>query len=276
MKKLHIVLLVIVFAAAALVFTGLPAGVMGLGTPVRANGTPSSPAPGASAPAAPEAPSAGPAGAETEPPAETPASEPEFENLMFLGDSLLANPEKLEGTFSGHGHQVLAGNGATIPEFFGISERTRTVGASEFGTMTGSLAGRDFDGVAILLGANDIAFESPSRVMSDYRTLLEELTEHFNNNVPVFVLKVYPVGTAYASYYAGSAESRNRNTAELNGLLEAYCEETDGVWFVDATAAFTDAAGYLLHDGGDGLHISQAYYGEFYEEIEEAICCVFF
>ena len=269
MKKLHIVLLVIVFAAAALVFTGLPGGVTGFGTPARANGTQPSPTP-----AAPEAPPAGAAGAETAPPEETP--DPKLENLMFLGDSLLANPEKLEGTFSAHGHQVLAGNGATIPEFFGISERTRTVGASEFGTMTGSLAGRDFDGVAILLGANDIAFESPSRVMSDYRTLLEELTEHFNNNVPVFVLKVYPVGTAYASYYAGSAESRNRNTAELNGLLEAYCEETDGVWFVDATAAFTDAAGYLLHDGGDGLHISQAYYEEFYEGIEEAICCVFF
>ena len=194
---------------------------------------------------------------------------------MFLGDSLLANPEKLEGTFSGHGHQVLAGNGATIPEFFGISERTLTVGVSEFGTMTGSLAGRDFNGIVILLGANDIAFESPSRVMDDYRTLLEELTEHFNT-VPVFVLKVYPAGTAYASHYAGSAEDRNRNTAELNGLLEAYCEETDGVWFADATAAFTDAAGYLLHDGGDGLHISQTYYEEFYEEIEQAICCVFF
>ena len=273
MKKLHIVLLVIVFAAAAVVFTGPPVGLVGHGTSVRADVTPSS-APEAlpvwAAPPAQTEPAA-----ETAPPQETPAPEPELENLMFLGESLLANPEKLEGTFSGHGHQVLAGNGATIPEFFGISERTLTVGVSEFGTMTGSLAGRDFNGIVILLGANDIAFESPSRVMDDYRTLLEELTEHFNT-VPVFVLKVYPAGTAYASHYAGSAEDRNRNTAELNGLLEAYCEETDGVWFADATASFTDAAGYLLHDGGDGLHISQTYYEEFYEEIEQAICCVFF
>ena len=228
-------------------------------------------------PAETPVPTASPVPVETPEPTKTP--EPEateepgilFENFIFLGDSMIANPHYVSDVFGAHGHQVLAGGGAVIRQFFGVTEHYVTVGAETMGAMTGTLRDREFNGIVILLGANDVAFSLTTGeiVAENYRALLDELREAYD--VPVFVLKVFPVGWNYANRY-GDMEGRIERAAELNALLEEYCSDAEGVYFADATEMFTGEDGNLLGIvTGDGLHIASTYYELFYSEIERAL-----
>ena len=192
-----------------------------------------------------------------------------MENLLFLGDSMIANPETIRHIFSENGHQVLAGHGATIPQFFSATKSFVSVGAEGMGLMTGTIAGREFNAAVILLGANDISFLPAEQAMESYRQLLKELNAF--TDAPVIVLKLFPAGESYGNYYGEPANVRNEHSGELNRLLKSYCDHTDGIYFADATGAFTDSDGYLLMDAGDGLHVSVEQYDLFYEEIIAAL-----
>lgn len=191
-----------------------------------------------------------------------------FDNFLFLGDSLISNPHYVSQTFTKKGHQVFAGGGAVTANFLGLTTKRVTVGS--IGAMTGSLKDRDFNGIVILLGANDLGQDEASTIMERYTRLIEELLAF--SDKPIFVLKVFPVNRAYGRFY-GSVGTRTRRTNELNDLLCQYCSQTDGVWFADATGPFTDPDGYLISSKGssDGLHINSLYYDEFYSAIENAL-----
>lgn len=189
-----------------------------------------------------------------------------FENFMFLGDSLISNPHYVSKTFTKKGHQVFAGGGAFTSNFLGLTTKQVVVGS--IGPMTGSLKGKTFNGIVILLGANDLARDEPEQIMATYAELIEELLAF--SDKPIFVLKIFPVNSAYARAY-GDVDTRMRHTEELNDLLRQYCASTAGVWFADATGPFTDQDGYLTKNTYDGLHISPAYYDEFYSAIENAL-----
>lgn len=190
-----------------------------------------------------------------------------FENFLFLGDSLISNPHYVSNLFRLRGHQVFAGGGAVIPNFFGSTAHEVTVGS--IGAMTGTLKGREFNGIVILLGANDLGSKDADTVMRDYKALIAELQGAYSQ--PVFILKVFPINGAYQERYGASVQARMDRTEEFNRQMSAYCADTPGVWFIDATDGFTDANGFLIKDVGDGLHISPTYYGEFYEAIERAL-----
>lgn len=212
-----------------------------------------------------------------EAPAEPLATEPEvsaappvpLENLLFLGDSMIANPETVASVFTSRGHQVLAGHGATIPQFFGATAHTVSVGAEGMGMMTGSIRDLEFNGIIVLLGANDIAFLSPEQAMENYRALLDELNAF--TDAPVTALAVFPTGAAYQWSYGEAPEQRNARSAELNRLISAYCEETEGLYYADATAPFTDEDGLLEMDAGDGLHVHIEKYDLFYDAVAAAL-----
>lgn len=189
-----------------------------------------------------------------------------FDNFMFLGDSLISNPHYVSKTFTKNGHQVFAGGGAVTANFLGLTTKRVTVGY--IGAMRDSLKDKDFNGIVILLGANDVGRDDAPKVMTTYKKLIEELLAFCDK--PIFVLKVFPVNRAYGKSY-GSVDTRMSRTDELNDLLCQYCGATDGVWFADATGPFTDENGYLTKGSSDGLHISAAYYDEFYSAIENAL-----
>lgn len=188
-----------------------------------------------------------------------------FENYIFLGDSLIYGPKEV---ITAHGHQVLAGVGATIQNLSQISTANRTLGVQGMACMTGTLRGRAFNGIVILMGANDVVgdFGTAERAMEKYQSVLEELRAACE--APVFVLKVFPTGPSYCYWDRTAVGER---TEALNAMLEAYCAETEGVYFIDATAGFTDENGNLIHDLGDGLHIGPNYYEDFYGGIETAL-----
>lgn len=189
-----------------------------------------------------------------------------FENFLFLGDSLTSNPHYESNIFQKNGHQVFAGGGAVLRNFLGLTAKRVTVGIT--GAMTGTLRDKEFNGIVILLGANDVGRDEPEDTMVTYRKLLDELQEFCDK--PIFVLRIFPINSGYRY---GSKKIRKEHADALNELLREYCEETDGIWFADATGPFTDEDGYLLKEKGtaDGLHISSLYYEEFYEAIEDAL-----
>lgn len=189
-----------------------------------------------------------------------------FENFMFLGDSLISNPHYVSKTFTKKGHQVFAGGGAFTSNFLGLTTKRVVVGS--IGPMTGTLKGKTFNGIVILLGANDLARDEAPQILANYTKLVEELLAFCDK--PIFVLKIFPVNRAYARAY-GDVDARMKRADELNDLLSQYCSSTAGVWFADATQPFTDQDGYLTNSTYDGLHISPAYYDEFYSAIENAL-----
>ena len=253
----------------------LSAGVLALAYLCSAPTLAAAPAPEAEAPERPAAaePSYPPAsepellGAGGLPEEEEPLPSPiyTFENYIFLGDSMIFGPKEV---IVSHGHQVLAGVGASVQSLSGVSTAYRTLGVQEMATMTGTLRDGGFNGIVILMGANDVVgdYGTAGSAMEKYRTVLEELRGAFD--VPVFVLKVFPTGPSYRYWDRAAVLER---TADLNGLLEAYCAETEGVYFLDATGDFTDENGDLVHDLGDGLHISPEYYEQFYGGVEAAL-----
>ena len=188
-----------------------------------------------------------------------------FDNYIFLGDSLIYGPKDV---IVSHGHQVLAGVGASIQNLANISTASRTLGAQDMAGMTGTLRDRDFNGIVILMGANDVVgdFGTAEAAMEKYRAVLEELRGA--SDVPIFVLKVFPTGPSYMYWDRSVVGER---TEALNGMLSDYCDGVDGLYFIDATGAFTDENGDLIHDLGDGLHIGPDYYELFYEGIEGAL-----
>lgn len=161
-------------------------------------------------------------------------------------------------------------NRTVLVIFLCLGLTTKRVTVGSIGAMTGSLKDRDFNGIVILLGANDLGQDEASTIMERYTRLIEELLAF--SDKPIFVLKVFPVNRAYGRFY-GSVGTRTRRTNELNDLLCQYCSQTDGVWFADATGPFTDPDGYLISSKGssDGLHINSLYYDEFYSAIENAL-----
>lgn len=193
--------------------------------------------------------------------------ETSMENLLFLGDSLFYNPEEVSHTFSEHGHQVFAAIGATLPQFYGLTDQEVTIGMKDH-YIKGTLSGREYNGIVILMGANDLANYDENAVFVQYMELLQEIQSV--NSVPVYVLQVFPVNRNYSRRY-GDDQEKNRRAEALNDILRRYCENEDGLFYADATKGFVDEDGQFLHDYGDGLHMDPEYYGMLYDNIMEAI-----
>ena len=199
--------------------------------------------------------------------AEEEAHESFTENILFLGDSMIYNPEYGAKVFSAHGHQVFAAMGATLPQFYGVTHKEVTIGMKGH-YIKGTAAGREYNGIAILMGANDLANHDENKVFDQYQKLLRELQSA--NTVPIYVLQVFPVNQNYSRHY-GNYKEKNRRASVLNEKLWQYCESVEGLYFVDATNGFMADDGQLLHDYGDGLHMDPAYYGMFYKDFITAI-----
>ena len=190
-----------------------------------------------------------------------------MDNLLFMGDSMIYNPEDVAKTFSKHGHQVFAAMGATLPQFFGVTGHDVSIGMGGH-RVRGNIANLEYNGIVILMGANDLANQKEEVVFEQYKKLLREL--QFATMVPIYVLMIFPVNENYSRHY-GNYREKNRRAQVLNEKLWRYCESTEGLYFVDATNGFISDDWQLLHDDGDGLHMDPKYYWLFYEDIMVAM-----
>lgn len=120
------------------------------------------------------------------------------------------------------------------------------------------------NGVCLLIGVNGA---STSVNKSDVKTLINKLSAKYPDKT-IYVQKVFPVGREFTG---ANPASFNKSIASLNSVIEYHCETKSNVKFIDTTTGFVDSNGYLIHDNGDGLHISGSYSKTFYNNILSAI-----
>ena len=120
----------------------------------------------------------------------------------------------------------------------------------------------DASAIILYLGVNNT---SSADAMNN---LIDELITRYN--IPVYVVKVNHVGTAYTTI---DAATMNSNIDSYNSNVQSHCSSTEGAYFIDSTSGLQDENGYLSSElTSDGLHLnSQEAYQTWYDNIVSAI-----
>ncbi len=169
----------------------------------------------------------------------------DISKLQFVGDSWIDG---------------LSSQGvADTSYFYGITGSSASSSEMSIDTITVS---SDASAIVLYLGVNDT---SSADAMNN---LIDALITRYN--IPVYVVKVNHVGTAYTTI---DAATMNSNIDSYNNSVQSHCNSTDGAYFIDATSGLQDENGYLSSDlTSDGLHLnSQEAYQTWYDNIVSGI-----
>lgn len=119
-------------------------------------------------------------------------------------------------------------------------------------------------GIIIAIGGNDLTRRDPDEIIVNYRKILDSMPEHPG----IIVNAMHPVDET-----CHHAEGRsNERIAQFNSKLKELCQNYSNVTYVDIADRLRDKqSGNLLRENhvGDGLHLSQAGYGIWIEEIKK-------
>lgn len=159
----------------------------------------------------------------------------------------------------------------------GIGGNKKVVASVGLNT-TSFRTGRDFSGrsaletiaatrpyrVYIMLGTNEISYQSSGRVIDGYRKIVESIKKQ-SPDTDIVLLAVPPVTRA-----AQQSRTGFQNIPELNQKLEKMAEES-GVHYYDWTAVVKDGSGCLdsRYSAGDGIHWTYSAYQLFAKQIED-------
>lgn len=119
----------------------------------------------------------------------------------------------------------------------------------------------DASAIVLYLGVNDTSSAN------EMNALIDALTQRYD--IPLYVVKVTHVGTAYTTI---DAATMNSNIDTYNSEVEAHCNSV-GVTFIDTTTEIQDSDGYLKAEyTSDGLHLnSNNAYNIWYNSIIDGI-----
>lgn len=118
-------------------------------------------------------------------------------------------------------------------------------------------------GVVLLIGVNGASTDANKR---DVKTLISSLANKYHDKT-IYVQKVFPTGL---NFKTANPTSFNRSISTLNEIISAHCETIENVRFINTQDGFVDSNGYLIHSN-DGLHISESYNQQFYDNIFKAV-----
>lgn len=100
------------------------------------------------------------------------------------------------------------------------------------------------NGVVVLLGANG------ATEVEEMKSLLDKIKDKYSS-VPIYVLKVFPMG---ANYTYMDVDELNNLIKNYNDEISNYCNGK-GYNFIDATDGLIDSNGYLYPSDSEGIHI---------------------
>lgn len=127
----------------------------------------------------------------------------------------------------------------------------------------------DFKSIIYLYGIND---SKCSYNVPYSERLLREIRMLFPNKT-VYVQRVFPVATKYNGNYNYAEINRDGdyNVINLNKELKNICGAYE-MNYIDTTSGFiTKYGNFKCEKTDDGLHISKAYYGDWWKNIKKAI-----
>lgn len=156
------------------------------------------------------------------------SSSVDISKIQFVGDSWIDG--------------LSAQNIAESSYFYGV---TGASAASSSMSIDSINVRSDASAIVLYLGVNNTSSAS------SMNNLIDSLISRYN--IPVYVVKVTHVGTAYSN-----ASTMNSNIDSYNSSVQAHCNSTDGAYFIDATSGLQDSNGYLSssYATGDGLHLN--------------------
>lgn len=193
-----------------------------------------------------------------------------FEGFLFVGDS---HTDFLDSflDLSSLGHFKMA-RGSAAPSHFkefwedGGSD-SATIGANP--EITVSLSSYDkskMNGIVVMLGSNAPTgyTETATGEITQMKNLLDKLKTTYN--VPIFVQRTLPVGTAYSNY-----SKRNSDIDFYNQKIQEYCNANSGFYYIDTLNGLVASDGTLMTPN-DSLHMTdKSLYETWYSNIENAV-----
>ena len=117
--------------------------------------------------------------------------------------------------------------------------------------------------IVVYGGDNDLAYpqngKTPESIAADLETLIARIRAK-DKSVPVFVLSIKPSPARLQRWLA---------MAEANGLMQAYCDATNGLEFIDVASHLFRDDGTLRAEAfvADGVHLSALGYAEWTKRI---------
>lgn len=181
----------------------------------------------------------------------------EFEKFLFIGDSHTVG---LKTTLESEGHIVRASSGSTCAQWIGTTSGDKVMGLSNDTITLSDIKSEDINGIVVMLGSNS------STSQEKMKAFLDELKGSYPNT-PIFVQKVFPLGSNYTAY---DVTTVNSQIETFNKDIEEYCNSND-FYFVDTTASLVDSNGFLLNPDSEGIHLTDVGRPTWWSNIQSAV-----
>lgn len=171
-----------------------------------------------------------------------------LDNFLFIGDSrTYAIENKLEAL----GKNVVAkGVGFSTPAHW--KEVTKNGSGIVYKTNVSLPSKDNVSGVGVALGVNGAPNSSQ---VSDMKEVLNNLLVRYPN-VPIFVMSVFHVGTAYTVM---DKSQMNAAIDSFNNSMKEFCNSNSNLMYIDITEGLYDDKGFLKSSyTSDGLHLNNS------------------
>lgn len=185
--------------------------------------------------------------------AEQPAVGDEFfADTAFFGNSLVDGLRLYGGLSHGDFYAVQSASVVNVG-----TTKASALNDGTAATLLQTLAQKQYSRIYILLGINEIGFET-SYFIDLYRRMLDQIAES-EPHASIYIMGLTPVSKAKSDEGALFSMDRVR---EYNAALRDLAEERQ-CWYVDLVDALADADGYLPADQSvDGIHLTADKYPE--------------
>lgn len=217
-------------------------------------------------PSAPAVETASPTPTPTPEPTPTPVPEPEyagpdlaeqpavgdefFADTAFFGNSLVDGLRLYGGLAHGDFYAVQSASVVNVG-----TTKVSALNDGTAATLLQTLAQKQYSRIYILLGINEIGFET-SYFIELYRAVLDQIAAS-EPHAAIYIMGLTPVTKAKSD--EGELFSMDR-VREYNDALRSLAEER-GCWYVDLVEALAGTDGYLPEgDSVDGIHLTAAKY----------------
>ena len=178
----------------------------------------------------------------------TPVEDTYFSDAVFVGDSRTEGFYLYSGLKEG---QYLYSVGATVESVFSKSTQKTASGKVP---ILDALAGMECSKIYIMLGANELGWNSSQTFRDQYAKVLDRVRAD-HPDATVVIQSILPVSQVQEDKKTYVNNTRIR---EYNALLEELAEEK-GCVYLDVASAVADETGCLRSDWNfDGVHLNTA------------------
>lgn len=188
-----------------------------------------------------------------------------LDKFLFIGDSFTTLMKSNWNSQYGSDVTFYAKEGRSSTDLKGLLEKGKASLPSS----------SSINGVVLLIGINDILGKNKklnNKIKEDTVQCIKLLKNKYRDK-KIYVQRVFPVCSEFDKTYPNRGGWKNVNAAvkTLNLTTKAYCDKTDGLYYIDATKGFSNNAVLVDSKTLDGLHIDPKQYSSYIKNISDAV-----